>query len=384
MDEHGYIRYNEIEMITNSSLRRASVTVALWGFCAAGIGATAVPPPVMGTIKASVPEFTLRLLGDRGMVEVQGQAGAADVATGPYWVLGWSIGLKDAQGRHWTAAAGPSGDVSSAQRVTVRREAPVSVRLAPPVRVQLTADAVGNRVNFRLHFFGPGGEACQEVKVDGVLPPKPWLTIRDSAGKLVERMEFNYGCTFFCSQLWRAPKELKGDYTVSVACDFGPITVEVPAAVSFRLAGVDPTAIAARPGAEAPDFTLKAVEDGTPLQLHGMRPRPTLVCFFCGCDLCAAVAKELARPRAQKPELVALFSAPELCTPQGAKAFRAQTGFRGAILADPGGKVAAAYDSVECPRCWAVDGDGMIRGVNPVTEMPAKQMVDAAVKALFR
>jgi peroxiredoxin len=306
------------------------------------------------------------------------------VAVGEYWVLGWSIGVKDAQGRQWTASAASFGDVSTAQRVAVRGGQAVGVRLAPPVTVRLTADAVGNRVNFRLHFFGPGGEACHEVKVDGVLPPKPWLTIRDSAGKLVERMEFNYGCTFFCSQLWRAPKELKGDYTVGVACDFGPIAVETPAAVAFRLAGEDPDAIAARVGAEAPDFTLKAVEDGAPLQLQAMRPRPTLICFFCGCELCAAVAKELARPREQKPEVVAIFSAPELCTPEGAKGFRAKTGFRGAILADPGGRVAAAWDSVECPRCWAVDGNGMIRCVNAATETPAKAIVEGAVKALFR
>src|SRR5207248_13535 len=104
---------------------------------------------------------------------------------------------------------------------------------------------------------GAVGENIGEVKVDGALPPKPWLSIRDASGKEVARTEFDYGCSFFCHYIWRAPQALKGSYTAAVEFDFGPMKVAPPTPVPFELAGVDPDAIAARPGAEAPDFTLK-------------------------------------------------------------------------------------------------------------------------------
>jgi peroxiredoxin len=362
------------------------VALLLWTLATAVtlLGATPAPRPApVGTIRASVPEFTLRLLGDRGPMEVHGKGGVARVAPGRYWVLGWKAGLKDEQGRLWTASVAQFGSAETSQLITVTANKPAGVQTAPPLKASLTADAVGNRVNFRLHFFGPGGEPCQEVKVDGALPPKPWLTIRDASGQQTARMEFDYGCSFFCSTLWRAPQTLKGSYTVSVEFDFGPMRVEAPPPASFTLEGVDPNLIAARPGAEAPDFTLKAVEDGEPLKLHAMRPRPTLVSFFCSCGLCAAVAKELAEAPAPKPELVAIFNDPELCTPEAAREFRKQTGFRGAILADPGAKVGAEYDSVACPRCWAVDAEGMVRYVNPSQTTPPKEIVDAVRKRLF-
>src|SRR5688572_24719227 len=90
----------------------------------ATLGAAAAPPtPVaQGTIQSSVPEFTLRLLGDGGLKDVQGREGVARVAPGQYWVLGWTIGLKDPMGRRWTAAATTFGDVTSSQLVTVARD----------------------------------------------------------------------------------------------------------------------------------------------------------------------------------------------------------------------------------------------------------------------
>ena len=45
-----------------------------------------------------MPTFTLKLLGDRGLVEVQGKQGVARVAPGRYWVLGWTSEVKDERG----------------------------------------------------------------------------------------------------------------------------------------------------------------------------------------------------------------------------------------------------------------------------------------------
>jgi peroxiredoxin len=365
------------------SLSRGAAALGLFSllFCT---GAAPSRPAALGTIKADVPNFTLRLLGDKGAQNVPGKDGIAQVPAGRYWLVGWRTEMKDASGRLWTAVASTFGGATSAQYLTLQPGAAVPVHIGPPLKAVLTADAAGNRVNFQLHFFGAQGERCGEVKVDGALPPKPWLIIRDSEGKVVTRTEFDYGCSFFCHFIWKAPQELKGAYTATAEFDFGPIHVPGTAPAAFELEGVDPDAVAARPGAEAPDFTLKAIEDGEALQLQHMRPNATLLCFFCGCPACADVAKALAAAPAPKPELVAVFSSPELCTPEGAKAFRDQTGFRGAMLADPDARVTTSYDSVTCPRCWVIDSTGMIRYVNGGPDTPAKEILEAGMKHLPR
>jgi peroxiredoxin len=111
-------------------------------------------------------------------------------------------------------------------------------------------------------------------------------------------------------------------------------------------------------GSPAPDVSLRPTEGGPEVTLSTMRSRPVVLCFFCGCGPCAAVAEGVSC--LPDTDVVAIVTDVETFRGDRLRQFRAATGFRGPILFDREGEAARAYKSISCPRVWLLDRDGRI------------------------
>jgi peroxiredoxin len=134
-----------------------------------------------------------------------------------------------------------------------------------------------------------------------------------------------------------------------------------------------------RVGQPAPDFTL-ATRGGDRIQLSFLRGRPVLLCFFCNCGLCRAVAAELAHTTQliQKAQVVVVASDPNVVD----HLFGRETGLEALYLKDSMPAVARRYGSEGCPRCWLLDTRRTVRYVNTDRLAPAKQLVRGLEAAL--
>jgi thioredoxin-dependent peroxiredoxin len=134
-----------------------------------------------------------------------------------------------------------------------------------------------------------------------------------------------------------------------------------------------------RVGQPAPDFTLPT-RTGDKIQLRYLHARPVLLCFFCNCGLCRAVATELARTPElmRKAQVVVVASDPNVVD----HLFGRETGLEALYLKDATPPVARRYGSEGCPRCWLLDARGIVRFVNTDRLVPAKQLVQKLASAL--
>jgi peroxiredoxin len=142
--------------------------------------------------------------------------------------------------------------------------------------------------------------------------------------------------------------------------------------------------VAAAVGALAPDFTLgKAGEPGE-LKLSVFRGKPTVLNFFCGCGECRSVAMQLAERTKELGDVhvLAVMSDHTAYNPINLKNFRWGTGFQWPVVADIGSNVSLRYDSVNCPRVWILDADGVVRHICPGRGTPGETIVADALKAL--
>jgi peroxiredoxin len=132
-------------------------------------------------------------------------------------------------------------------------------------------------------------------------------------------------------------------------------------------------------GQPAPDFVLPT-RTGQPIRLSFLRSRPVILCFFCHCGLCRAVATEMAhtaelRARAQIVVVTGDANALE-------QEFGRQIGLDALFLQDAPPVVAPRYASETCPRCWLIDKHGVARYVNVDRLIPAKKLVAGLLAAL--
>jgi peroxiredoxin len=132
-------------------------------------------------------------------------------------------------------------------------------------------------------------------------------------------------------------------------------------------------------GQPAPDFVLPT-RTGQPIRLSFLRSRPAILCFFCHCGLCRAVATEMAqtaelRARAQIVVVTGDANALE-------QEFGRQIGLDALFLQDAPPVVAPRYASETCPRCWLIDKHGIARYVNVDRLIPAKKLVAGLLAAL--
>ena len=153
---------------------------------------------------------------------------------------------------------------------------------------------------------------------------------------------------------------------------------------------------APREGRIAPAFTLPDTEN-MPRKLWSFRGRPTLLCFFCGCQYCHECAAEwsqmqrsgvLTAPKAaetsQRPKSASHHHRPKIeyrkTKPENphtvvvytgdrdaARAFAVETGLDPAqtvVLSDVDYKVTQSYNALPCPRLCVLDTGGVLRYIN--------------------
>lgn len=158
--------------------------------------------------------------------------------------------------------------------------------------------------------------------------------------------------------------------------------LQLTSRVGFLASRRLPTAAAV--GALAPDFTLGKAGAPGELQLSSFRGKPMLLSFFCGCGECRSVAVALAEHAKElgDAQVVAVMSDHTAYNPANLKNFRWGTGFQWPVLADVGSNVSLRYDSVNCPRLWVLDANGVVRHICPGRGTPGETIVADALKAL--
>jgi peroxiredoxin len=137
-------------------------------------------------------------------------------------------------------------------------------------------------------------------------------------------------------------------------------------------------------GLTAPEFALQKAGEPGEVELASLRGKPLVLNFFCGCGDCSEVAAVWAKHAKElgDAQLIAVNHDSTSYNPSALKNFRWASGFKWAVLADIGSTVSLKWRSLECPRVWVLDGDGVIRWEGPGRTAPALVMVNGALKAL--
>jgi peroxiredoxin len=125
--------------------------------------------------------------------------------------------------------------------------------------------------------------------------------------------------------------------------------------------------VAAQPGARAPEFDLEVLgKPGEHVSLAGLRGRPVLLVFNCGCKLCYDFNHALvaAAPKLPDAQFIGVMMNHWSYAPNQIRNFRETTGFRWPLLMDNKSHTTIEYHSTACPRAWLIDRDGIIRYSN--------------------
>jgi peroxiredoxin len=122
-------------------------------------------------------------------------------------------------------------------------------------------------------------------------------------------------------------------------------------------------------------------EDGrrwSPAELNG---REVLLCFFCGCPQCHALARRFAELAPQWPGSQVLLIA--YMDGAAISSFRVKTGLTAPVLLDPFRTAWKAYAVSHCPECIVLDEGGSVayrgaggqRGLRVAAEVHARLVV---------
>ncbi len=165
----------------------------------------------------------------------------------------------------------------------------------------------------------------------------------------------------------------------------GHVASAAPAHLAFGQATVTAGKIA--PAFQAKDLARKTASVKT------LYKKPAVLFFFCGCEHC----HEVARKWSQFGSSGALDAAKPLTWivfadgPEGAKAFRAETGLPETVrmFPDANMKVADQYKAQICPRAFVLDAKGTIRYTNDHADdqpqkAPADVIVSRTVESLLK
>lgn len=128
-----------------------------------------------------------------------------------------------------------------------------------------------------------------------------------------------------------------------------------------------------RVGAHAPDFSLPDI-NGRTYTLSNLQGHETSLAFFCGCDRCRAASRAIANQQRQG-ELGSLISVVAM-TPGAVRDWQRQTGLQGRVLSDATDSVAEKYNSLDCPRLWAISASGTV-AYQSGKRLEGKRLADA-------
>lgn len=137
--------------------------------------------------------------------------------------------------------------------------------------------------------------------------------------------------------------------------------------------------------------------NGKTQTLAGLRGRPVVLFFFCGCNWCAAEAKQWGQMQhqgalasgsgksASDPTTVVVFTGDA----DSEKSFADQTGLdlkNTVLLPDPTMKVTMSYKSETCPRVFVISPSGKVAYTNnhkddAPRQAPAEVIADLALSA---
>jgi peroxiredoxin len=375
-NDHRHFSRPPLALPLAAALALLCVRGAPAGEARAGAGAG----EVAGTLRTHYSEFDLLLIpaqgspGQAGGVKrVESRGGTASVAPGSYYLLEWRVHAQDAAGRHWRAQGNAWPDP-----FLVPAAGNAQLSIAFPLRAYLNCMESNGQIHFQLEYAGPFGERCGDVTVDELPPAAPSIRIMDDRGRLLTRIRFDRQHGAACHAAWKIPAGLTGRFHAIPEPNLGPFRVDVGPGLSFELRAARMVRVPARVGRPAPDFSLMT-SGGQTMQLGFMRPRPVILCFFCNCGLCHAVATELAAASdlrdpaspGARAQIVVVTHDPSVLE----ESFRRETGLPGVYLNDTPPMVAPLYASEACPRCWLIDEQGIVRYVNKEQQMPAKALV---------
>ena len=153
---------------------------------------------------------------------------------------------------------------------------------------------------------------------------------------------------------------------------------------SARAADVSNVPYGYRVGERAPEFDLLSVGEGRQVRLAGLKGRPVIINFFCGCNFCSIVGEEWVKNKDKVGDTPVLAIAINHWTykPTMVRHFRKKTGWPWPVLADLQSRVTTEYNAVTCPRVFVVDGRGIIRYASAEGASEEKQIIAEALAAL--
>jgi hypothetical protein len=186
--------------------------------------------PPTGTLRAESARFRLTLISGATVREVVGERGVATLPAGSYYLLHSETEFADKAGRVWRVRNGMSD-----APVVIRAGRTTTLALGAPLETRLTARVENGKLIAEAQFWGPLGDKCEGVVVEGSAVPAPRVRIVDASGQVLGRAEGSFCCKFTATVAWPLPAGMTGRLRVFPEIGFGPVGVwsEAPAAVEI-------------------------------------------------------------------------------------------------------------------------------------------------------
>jgi hypothetical protein len=174
----------------------------------------------MGTLHAECDHFRLQVLSGTTSREIIGEKGSATVPAGTYYILHSDTDFSDKVGRVWRVRNG-----MVEKPFVVKAGQTTKLELGSPLEARVRLRLEEGKLVAEHEFWGPLGDRCEGVVVEGGALPAPRVRILDAQGKLLARPEGSYCCKFTGGILWALPADVHGRLQVVPDIPMGPIGV---------------------------------------------------------------------------------------------------------------------------------------------------------------
>jgi hypothetical protein len=204
------------------------IAVCLWGSTRPrAIGADAPT----GTVRVECNHFRLQVISGTTSREIIGEKGSAAVPVGTYYILHSDTDFADKVGRVWRVRNG-----MAEKPFVVRAGQTTQLGLGGPLEARVRLRLEEGKLIAEHELWGPLGDRCEGVVVEGGALPAPRVRILDAAGKLLARPEGSYCCKFTGSVIWPVPGDVHGRLQVIPDIPMGPIGVwcEAPGTIDLE------------------------------------------------------------------------------------------------------------------------------------------------------
>jgi hypothetical protein len=176
--------------------------------------------PAMGTIRAECDRFRVTALVGGAPREIVGEGGSARVPAGSYFILASETEFTDKAGRTWRVRNG-----MVAMPVVVVAGETKELDLGAPLEARLRPRIEGGQLIAEVQLWGPLGDKCDGVVVEGGALPAPRVRILDESSRLLGRPEGGFCCKFTGMVVWPLPAGVTGRLRLVPEITLGPLTV---------------------------------------------------------------------------------------------------------------------------------------------------------------